>query len=274
MDYEISVYLDAIPGSFIEQRVVNGTLQDCIVVPTKTGSLYYDKHCRYLLSYEMSRTNARSGVGISHSVRFLYKTKVDFDKAVATGWIKKSDNSGFALPKIPKANEERSSLLADAMEIYLDGSICLDYISEADININPYTGDKTITAKLITTNESGSIFTCIGVVYLNRLCAADVIRNSRTGRKNVKCYLKKLAMSDSYNSTHALLLFRNDRTEVEIGRFKQVKDLNIIRQRMKQYQAAPPLPQEPQPQPQPQIPVESNETPQQTKPLIIDGFKF
>jgi hypothetical protein len=218
----------------------------------------------------MVRSNAQSGFGVSHLIRFAYDRKVDFDKAVATGWLKKSDKSGVAYPRIYKPKKGQVSIIDDVMDIYLDGSLCLDYIPETDIHINPYTGDKTITAKLITINESGAIFTCIGTIYINRICASDITYNPRTRLKNVRCYLKKVAMSDSFNSTHALLLFRDDQTEVEIGRFKQVKDLNVIRQRMEQYKVAPPLPT------QPEVVRPTNaETPKRpTKPLVIDGFKF
>jgi hypothetical protein len=255
MDYFAILRYSAIPGAFIERRIVDGVEQDCVVIPTISGQLKLTSK-GYTGMLRLCETKSPD-LKKSHDIKAIYDKQ---NKELNVN--NKGKVVGYARPSKVSLVENINNENSDATDITFQGALCLDNIPESEI-VNHNT--KTITARLQRKDSEGTEFVCIGTVNLGTIWNTDIVVNPITGRRNLPCIIKKMKSMDVQKNTHVMTLLKRNGGEVEIGRFRELrKDPNTNKVVLTQETS------QTQPQPEPQ----QSQQKKDIKPLKIDGFTF
>lgn len=278
MDFHVTLYLTNIPCSFMERRVINGKVQNAVVIPCEEGQVIYTKRREPILQFIMQALPSPEYSGATHRLCLLYRNDKTSMWGRLSGYRKFSNQAGRSIPW--STHTERCIDYADnqGTDIYARGWICLDDISTADMRTNSRTGQKVLKCQFKDVSPEGTPIWLIGEIYVSEILDEDIVLNEETGHKNVPCAIKKLEFFDRLLNTHILVVTKANGREVEIGRFREYRSATETQKRISQVtqKVSPEVNKDESGERKPR-PDSFNDRPNPNdnpSPILIDGYKF
>lgn len=218
MQYLLYLFLSHLPYVEVENRIINGKEEPCLILPTKTNQIKKGRQGNWMMMFRLAELPPNEKMQ-THRVQLSYLNEEDLQKSYDFGYHKRTAAMGrvYEHDRTPERKIDRTNYADD---IRLDGIIILSDIPKKLIFANAENAKRYVSSLTLRADpDNGVIYT--GSVCVDDIPIQDIQTDLNTGKKYVKVRFIKLDKLDTYMNTHHLIISRDDGSEIEIGRFKE-----------------------------------------------------
>lgn len=219
MNYLAYLFLSHLPYVEVENRLINGKEEPCLIIPTKTNQIKKGKQGNWMMMCRLAELPANERMQ-THDIQLSYLTEEELQKSYDFGYHKRTAHMGrvYEHDRTPSKKLDRTN---NASDVRLDGIIILSDIPKDLIFRNGENAKRYIQGLTIRgTPDNGIIYT--GSICVDDIPRQDIQTDPNTGKKFISIRFIKLPILDTYFNTHQLIIARpNSDDIIEIGRFKE-----------------------------------------------------